>query len=287
MSSLSIEPAEAAGMHASPPAHPSLEVAARFGYAACGTVYAVIGIAAIAVAFGLAERPAGSHGVMAMLGKLPFGPLVLIGLGVGLAGYAALNFAGAIADPERRGWSFRGIVTRSVDVLTGAVYIALAIAALGRVADPAKEDAGTAVAWAHAILALPLGQVILGGAGAALMFSGGYLFYRAFSERFGEMLDRRATSVRGRAVIARAARAGTAARGLIFVICGVLVLRSAVSGDPDIVGDAGEALAMLGQTFLGPVLLAIAGAGFVAYGAYQLAKARYQRIAGVKRNFPG
>ncbi len=267
-------------MHASPPAHPSLEWAARFGYAACGVVYVAIGIAAIGVALGLAERPAGSHAVMAMLGRLPFGQLVLVGLGVGLAGYAALNFAGAIVDPERRGWSFRGIVTRAIDVLTGAIYIAFAIAALGRVADPERKDAGTAVAWAQAVLALPLGGVILGAIGAILVLSGGYLFVRASSERFGEMLDRREVSARSRRVIARAARAGTAARGLIFTICGVLVIRAAASGTADIVGDAGDALAMIGQTFPGPILLAIAGAGFVAYGLYQLAKARYQRIAG-------
>lgn len=267
-------------MHASPPAHPWLEWAARFGYAACGVVYAAIGTAAIAVALGLAEQPAGSHAIMAMLGRLPFGQLVLVGLGTGLAGYAALNFAGAIADPERRGSSFRGIATRSLDVLTGAIYIAFAIAALGRVADPEREDAGTAVAWAQAILALPLGSLLLGAIGASLIFSGGYLFFRASSERFGAMLDRREVSPGARALIARAARVGTAARGLIFAICGLLVVRAAATGTPDIVGDAGDALAMTGQTIAGPILLAIAGAGFVAYGIYQLAKARYQRIAG-------
>ena len=81
---------DAAEMHTSPPAHPWLEWAGRFGYAACGIVYVAIGIAAIAVALGLAEQPAGSAGAMALLGRLPFGPLVL-GPGVGLAGFAALN----------------------------------------------------------------------------------------------------------------------------------------------------------------------------------------------------
>jgi hypothetical protein len=45
------------------------------------------------------------------------------------------------------------------------------------------------------------------------------------------------------------------------------------------VGDAGDALTMIGEAAFGPLLLAIVGAGFIAYGAYQLAKARYQRIA--------
>jgi hypothetical protein len=217
---------------------------------------------------------------MARIGDLPFGPLVLVGLGIGLAGYAALNLYGAINDPERRGLSFRGITERSVDVLTSAIYIGLAIAALGRVADPEGRDAGTAAAWAGSVLRLPSGPSLLAVAGLLLIVGGAFVFYRAFSERFGEMLDRREVSRGARRAIAVAARAGTAARGLIFVLCGILVLRAAATSRPDVVGDAGDALAMIGKTTFGPVLLAVTGAGFVAYGAYQLAKARYQRIAG-------
>ena len=269
----------AAELHASPPAHPSLEWAARFGYAACGIVYLAIGIGAVAVALGLTSEPTGSHGAMAMLAQLPFGELVMIGLGVGLAGYAALNIAGAINDPERRGFTFRGLVERSVDALTGAIYIGLAIAALGRVADPSGADAGTAVRWAQAVLSLSYGRALLGAVGAALIFGGGFLFHRSANERFGEMLDRREISTRARRAIALAARAGTLARGLIFVVCGILVVRAAVLNEPDIVGDAGDALAAIGSTALGPLLLFLTGAGFVSYGVYQLAKARYQRIA--------
>ena len=269
----------ASEMHASPPAHPSFEWAARFGYAACGIVYLAIGIGAIAVALGLSSEPAGSQGVMALVAQLPFGGLVLIGLGVGLAGYAALNIAGAINDPEHRGFSFRGLMERSVDALTGAIYIGLAIAALGRVADPSGAEAGTAVRWAQALLSLSYGRTLLGLFGVALILGGGFLFHRSANERFGEMLDRREISTRARRVIARAARAGTVARGLIFIVCGILVVRAAALSDPDIVGDAGDALAAIGATALGPILLLLTGAGFMAYGVYQLVKARYQRIA--------
>lgn len=56
--------------------------AARFGYAACGIVYLAIGFVAAAVAFGLAEEPTGSHGVMNALADQPFGPLALAALGI-------------------------------------------------------------------------------------------------------------------------------------------------------------------------------------------------------------
>lgn len=264
---------------ASPPADTWLTWAARFGYAACGIVYIAIGVAAGAVALGLAEEPTGSHGVMLFLLRLPFGPLVLAGLGIGLVGYAALNFAGAISDPERRGVTPGGLVTRAVDILTGALYIALAMAALALVVDPMHDGTNTIVAWAASVLALPFGSAILGLIGAALIVGGGYLFYRASEEKFGEMLDKRSLTSKTRAAIALAARAGTAARGLIFLICGLFVIRAATSAAPDRVGDVGDALAMIGRATFGPLLLAVVGAGFIAYGGYQLAKARYQRIA--------
>jgi hypothetical protein len=271
--------AQAAELHAAPPAHPTFEWAARFGYAAVGIVYVAIGIGAIAVALGLSAEPAGSHAVISIFAELPFGELVLIGLGVGLAGYAALNITGAINDPEGRGLSFSGLVERAVDALTGAIYIGLAIAALGRVADPARKDPGTAVAWARAVMSLPVGRLLMTLIALSLVGGGVFLFHRARKERFGEMLDRREVSTRARRAIAVAARIGTAARGLILIVCGVLVLRSAATAEADFVGDAGDALAAIGSTMPGPFLLLLTGAGFVAYGVYQLAKARYQRIA--------
>ena len=253
--------------------------AGRFGYAACGVVYVAVGLIAVGVSLGLADEPTDSHGVLLELARLPFGPLVLVALCIGLIGYALLNVAGAIADPEQRGLSFRGIVARAVDILTGAIYIALAVAAIAVVVDPQRNATGTLVSSAAAVLALPFGTSILALAGAALVAAGGYLFYRAFAEPFGEMLDRRSLSGASRTAIAYAARAGTAARGLIFAVCGVFAFRAASDATADSVADVGDALAAIGTATFGPLLLGAVGSGFIAYGGYQLAKARYQRIA--------
>ncbi len=216
---------------------------------------------------------------MLFLSKQPFGPTLLAALGIGLAGYAALNLVGAISDPERRGASLFGIVARAVDVSTGALYIALAVAALRIVIDPSRSANNIVVGWAASVLALPFGPMLLGAIGAALIVSGAYLFYRASEERFGEMLDRRVLSHRARETIALAARAGTAARALIFMICGWFTIRAATAASADAIGDVGDALSVIGQAAFGAILLGLVGAGFIAYGVYQLAKARYQRIS--------
>jgi hypothetical protein len=217
---------------------------------------------------------------MLMMAKLPTGPLILVALGIGLMGYATLNFTGAIADPENRGVTPHGIMIRAADALTGALYVALATAALGIVVAPANSGIELAVEWASSVLALPFGATILALIGAALVGGGGYLFYRAGSEPFGNMLDRRQLSDTAHNAIAVAARLGTVVRAAIFGICGFYVIRAAVSRNPERVADVGDALSAIGRTTMGPLLLAVAGAGFVAYGLYQIAKSRYQRITG-------
>lgn len=263
---------------------PWLLWAARFGYAACGFIYIAIGVVAAAVALGLGEEPTGSHGVMRFLSRQPFAPLLLATLGIGLAGYAALNITGAITDPERRGVSTGAIVLRSIDILTGALYIGLTFAALGFLVG-SWDSADTAVALAEKLMGIPFGSTILGLTGVSLVVGSVYLFIRAAREEFGEMLDRRAMSKTARAAIILAARAGTAARGVIFALCGVFAIRSALARSPKRIGDVDDALAAIGEGKLGPLLLAIMGAGFVAYGVYQLGKARYQRVVDATGEF--
>jgi len=256
---------------------PWLLWAARFGYAACGFIYVAIGIVAVAVSAGLAESPTGSHGVMKFLARQPFSPLLLGTLGIGLAGYAALNITGAISDPEKRGLSLEGIFLRSVDILTGALYIALAFAALGFLVG-ASDSTDTAVLLAGKLVHTRLGAAVLMMVGLSLIVGSIYLLIRATQEEFGEMLDKRELSKKTRAIIAFAARAGTAVRGVVFAICGYFAVRAARSRSPGRVGDVDDALAFIGNAAFGPFLLMIVGAGFVAYGIYQLSKARYQRV---------
>jgi hypothetical protein len=257
--------------------------AARLGYAACGFIYVVIGLVAIAVALGLRNEPTGSQGVMQFLSRQPFAPFMLAALGIGLIGYAALNVTGAISDPERRGLTLSGLVLRAIDIATGALYVTLAFGALGHLIG-ASSRRYTAQLFAEKLLANPIGPALLGLFGVSLLISAGYLLMRSITEEFGHMLDRRQLSSGFRAAIGIAARAGTAARAVVFGICGVLSIHAAFSHSPDRVTDVDDALTAIGNAAFGPVLLGIMGMGFVAYGLYQLGKARYQRVIDVDQS---
>ena len=111
-----------------------------------------------------------------------------------------------------------------------------------------------------------------------MIVGSGYLFVRAAREEFGEMLDKRLLSKKTRLAIALAARAGTAARAVVFAVCGVFAIGAAISRSPQRIGDVDDALAVIRDGVFGPLLLAVMGAGFIAYGIYQLSKSRYQRV---------
>lgn len=256
----------------------ALKWAARVGYAACGTVYIAIGAIAGAVALGLAERPGGHHQAMLLIERQPLGKILLVALSVGLLGYAALNLAGAVRDPEKRGRSIGGLLVRGADAFTGALYVALAVAAVRIAAAPSQEGGRVVETWAAGILMIPGGALLMVGIGLSLIGAGGYLIYRARAEPFDDMLDRRALSVSVRAWIAAAARFGTLVRGAVLCISGLLVIEAAILKRADHAGDLGDALSAVETRPFGAWLLGCAALGFMAYGAYQLAKVRYRRV---------
>ena len=255
-----------------------LQWAARVGYAACGAVYIAIGAIAAAVALGLAERPGGHHQAMLLIERQPLGKIVLLALSLGLLGYAALNLVGAVRDPKERGRSIGGILIRGADALTGALYVALAVAAVRIAAAPSQEGGRVVENWTAGILLLPGGELLLGGIGLALIGAGGFLVNRARAEPFEDVLDRRTLSPALHRLIATAARFGTLVRGAVLIISGMLVIEAAIIRRADHAGDIGDALSTVETRPFGAWLLGFAALGFIAYGAYQLAKVSYRRV---------
>jgi hypothetical protein len=252
--------------------------AARLGYATKGLVYLTMGVLAVGLAIGLADRAAGSQRVLALFVALPFGRLLGAAVAAGLLGYATLSLVAAWEDPEEHGRGVYGLYTRAGDAVTGVVYLGLTLVALRLVASPGGSGGMLGEHWLDRILATPAGPWLTGTAGIGLLATGLGLVWRAATARFAVNLDRRLLEPAARRWIARLARAGAAARGVAFGFCGLLLLGATVGDDGDVVRGLGDALGELARLRLGPWLLALVGVGFMAYGAYQLAKARFRRL---------
>jgi hypothetical protein len=80
-----------------------------------------------------------------------------------------------------------------------------------------------------------------------------------------------------RAFVALAAF-GHVARAVIFVVIGVGVLRAAIDYSPGSAVGLDGALANLARSSGGPLVLGAIAAGFIAFGLYSIADARYHRM---------
>lgn len=237
-----------------------------------------IGALALAVAVGLAEQAGGSPEVVELIAALPFGRLLAAALAVGLLGYATLSLVAAVLDPERHGHDLGGLAVRAADGVIGVLYLALAATAARLAAVPAARGDRWGAGWTAWLLDTPYAPFMIGATGAVLLASGALFLYRALRHDFATRLDRRRLDPELRRWLARLHRAGTAARGVAFGFCGLLLARAAGRADAGDVHGLGGALEQLGRARTGPPLLALVALGLMAYGAYQISKAWFRRI---------
>src|SRR6476646_6686838 len=74
----------------------------RFGFAAKGLVYAIVGGLAAQAAIGAGGETTDTRGALIWIVQAPFGRFLLGTVGIGLAGYALWRFVQAIADTENK-----------------------------------------------------------------------------------------------------------------------------------------------------------------------------------------
>jgi hypothetical protein len=258
--------------------HPRwLEWLTRVGYVAKGVVYLLVGGTGLFVAVGLTEQARGSAQVLRLLATLPMGRLLIAALTVGLVGYSVLSFVAAVRAPEAE-QGVRGAVARLADAIVGLVYAGLAALAVRLLADPVADTRIASELWAARLLTLPGGRALLGVAGVVVAAVGGYLAWRAAARPVSGDFERRRVSPAVTRGVVLLARLGLAARAVLFALCGALLVRAGWTGEARRVGGLGDALDTLADAPAGPVVVGAVALGCVAYGAYQLAKARWRRV---------
>ncbi len=231
----------------------------RLGFAALGAVYVVLGILAIHVALrGARDRVRGFSGAFGYLLAHPFGPAVLAFIAAGLAGFAAARLSEA-GDGTR---SFFARVVSFADAIAHALLAWVAVARFLRW--KRGLDSRSALTW---LLSHDWGPSVLKITGFVVIGIGALQLWQGLSGRL------RLRPARGRLggasdAILRMGRFGYAARGVVSGIIGWFLVASADALDPREYRDIGGALGVLQSSRLGPWLLAIAGAGLLAYGAY-------------------
>lgn len=250
----------------------------RFGIAAKGLVYVIMGVLAIQVAIGMGGSTGDTQNALRFLGE-NVGWLLLVVIVVGLAGYALWRVVQAALDTEGKGTDAKGLLTRGWFVVIGAGYAGLALVALRLVLGMGGESGDdSARDWTAWLLAFPLGQGLVGIVAAVVVGTGLNELYRACTADFCDELKLGELSGDQATWVTRLGRLGHAARGVVFGIVGSFLFVAAWWSDSEEAGGIGNALDTLAKQPFGPWLLGIVAIGLVAYGLFMLVEARFRRM---------
>jgi len=258
---------------------PGIELLGRFGYAAKGVVYALVGLLAAQAALGRGGATTGAEGALARVLQAPFGRFLLALIAAGLAGHALWRFVQAAMDTENKGGDAKGLLTRAAYAVIGVIYVGLTLSAatLALRGDGRNDgdETQSRTAW---LLGQPTGRLLVGLVGLIVIGAGLYQFYRAYRVTFREKLRLAEISARQEQWAIIAGRLGYAARGVVFGLIGGFLIAAARQAQPEQARGLGGALATLAQQPHGQWLLGIVALGLIAYAVFMFVQARYRRM---------
>lgn len=274
------EQARQTAHHSARQAQPWLVGFGRFGYAAEGVVYALIGVLAVQVALGRGGETTDNRGALVQIVQAPFGRVLLIVIALGILGFACWRFLQATLDTDNKGAQPKGIAQRLAFAGIGIVHLGLALSALRllRTGAAGASSSASAQGWTATLLSKPFGQWLVALAGLIVIVVGCFQFYQSYTALFRNELALSSMSATEQRWVTWLGRAGYAAQGVVFWIIGLFLGYAAFRANPGEARGLDGALATLAQQPFGPWLLGLVAAGLVAYGLYLGAQARYRRM---------
>jgi hypothetical protein len=242
----------------------------RTGLVCYAVVHLLIGWLALRIAWG-GGGDASQQGALKTLAKTGAGPVLLVIVAVGMfaltvwqAAEAAFGHGRVAEQHDER----RRTLKRISSAGRALVYLALGVSALrlvlGAGSSNRQEEGLTAQ-----LMAAPLGRVLVGLVGAAVIAIAVTQVVRGVRQKFTEDLsgDRtRAVRVLG--------TVGYVAKGVALAVVGALFGWAALAYDPQKAGGLDEALHAVRSQPAGAILLTALALGFAAFGVFCLVWAR-------------
>jgi len=264
-----------------PSAHPErsqwVQRLGRFGFAAKGVVYGLMGLFAAQAALGQGGQVGGGTDTVRTVGQQPFGKLLLILIGVGLLGYALWRLFEAALDTRHHGSSRQGLIKRLGYAGSAAVNGGLGVAALQLATGSGGRSSGEPDTFVGLLMQQPLGQVLIVAVGLGVIGSGVHQVHEGYTKHFMGEIDTSRLSMNARRWVVRSGMAGLIARGSLFVVIGSFLIRAALEHRPGAAVGVGGALQKIAAQPWGMVLLLIVAIGLMGYGLFQLIQAKYLR----------
>ncbi len=255
-----------------------LEKGARIGLAARGLVYVLIGLLAGQVAFGGGGgQTTDQQGALQKIVEQPFGKVLLWLVAVGFLAYGAWRLGEAAFGRREEPDEKKRTVKRIESLCSGLFYLFFCVAAL-RVATGSGGSGKKQKDMTARLLDASGGKTVLIVIGLVIIGVSAALAWRGWKTDFEKQLDKSSMSGRTYDVVRRLGQVGYIARGAVFGLVGVLVVKAALDHDPNKAGGLDVALRSVAAAPYGKFLLLAAAAGLICFGLYSFAESRYRRL---------
>lgn len=252
-----------------------IEGLVRLGYVSKALVYLLVGALALKVAAGVGGgRITDPGGTLYVVLREPYGLVMLIMIAAGLLAYAGWKIWRATVGGGHKG---KSRIHRALTVIRALVYGAVGVKAAKLVLGIRGGDSGPEPLVREA-LRWPFGEWMIIIAAVGVGWYGVVEILDAWKGRLESDLDASTLRRRAGAWAMPVARGGIGARGVLMIMLAAGLLRAATARRPSAAGGLDTSLSLLNTLPQGALLLAVAAAGMVAYGIYQLLHARYADI---------
>jgi hypothetical protein len=258
----------------------AFDLLVRAGFWARALTYALIGALAISLAAGAGTDgvAADQQGALALIARSAVGEVALAVIAASLLSYSLWKFIQGIAGRGPEGGGGPKARERVSNIAGGIVYLAFFALALRTLLGSEGSSSGQPRHAAAGVLGWPGGPLLVGTAGVVLLAISISQIYGAAAEHFTKQVKTSRMSASRRRAFVVLGKIGLTARALAFALIGYFVIVTALDyNSRDAVGVDG-ALARLHHEPFGPVLVAVAGAGFVVFAAYSVLEGCYRRL---------
>jgi len=256
-----------------------LETLARLGFAAYGVVYLLLAWLTVQLLLAHRNKGVSRRGALHELARQPLGTTLLW---IACGGFAALvlwQVCGAVAGHAQRRGAERWLVP-VMSAFRAIVFATLAFTTARIASGPRSGGSGGsegAKGWTAQVMSWPLGPVLVGAVGVAIVAYAGWSVFKGLTDRWRKELEPDGKSGNIGTAVTALARVGYAGRGVAFAAIGGFIVWAALTHDPKHSGGLDTALERLREAPFGMALLGLIALGFACFGAFNLAKARYLR----------
>ena len=256
--------------------HSALDGLAKFGFAARGVVYLLIGWVALLIATGHKATQANQRGAMAEVTHHHLGWVVVLVLGVGLAAYALWSFTevvfGVAGEGNKAG-------ARAKAFLRGLTYSVVAFSTFAFLAGSRESQDQQQQTMTARLMRHTDGRWIVGLAGVVVIVIGAVQAWDGLRRKFEKQLKMDELTGRTRSVVVGMGVVGSLARGLVFLFTGIFVVDAAWTFNALKSAGLDGALRTLAAHPYGQWLLGVLSLGLVIFGLFSVAMTRWGKTS--------